>query len=72
MKERFIYIDIFRGLCMFVVIYSHILLFSIGYPQTSLLTDFLRGFFLNSFFLSQVSFLIKKQIGISQTLKDLL
>lgn len=50
MKERFIYIDIFRGLCMFVVIYSHILLFSIGYPQTSLLTDFLRGFFLNSFF----------------------
>jgi len=25
MKERFIYIDIFRGLCMFVVIYSHIL-----------------------------------------------
>ena len=50
MKERFIYIDIFRGLCMFIVIYSHILLFSIGYSQTSLLTDFFRGFFLNSFF----------------------
>lgn len=50
MKERFTYIDIFRGLCMFIVIYSHILLFSIGYPQTSLLTDFFRGFFLNSFF----------------------
>lgn len=50
MKERLVYIDIFRGLCMFVVVYSHILLFSIGYEQTSILTNFLRGFFLNSFF----------------------
>ena len=35
---------------MFVVVYSHILFFSIGYEHTSMLTDFLRGFFLNSFF----------------------
>ena len=26
MKERFIYIDIFRGLCMFVVIFYYFLL----------------------------------------------
>lgn len=50
MKERFDYIDIFRGICMFTVIYSHILLFCIGYKETSLLTNFLRGFYLNSFF----------------------
>lgn len=50
MIERFIHIDILRGLCMFSVIYSHILLFCIGYTETSLLTDFLRGFYLNTFF----------------------
>lgn len=50
MKERYAYIDICRGLCMLIVIYSHLLLFSLGYPHCSLLTDFLRGFFLNSFF----------------------
>lgn len=32
------------------LLYSHILLFCIGYTETSLLTDFLRGFYLNTFF----------------------
>lgn len=50
MKERFIHVDILRGICMFTVIYSHILLFCIGYEETSLLTIFLRSFYLNSFF----------------------
>lgn len=50
MKERLLYIDVLRGIAILIVIYSHILLFCVGYSETSALTNFLRLYFLNGFF----------------------
>lgn len=50
MKQRVAYIDVFRGLVMLIVVYSHLLLFSVGYEEKSNLTVFFRDFYLMSFF----------------------
>lgn len=50
MNNRLLHIDIYRAVCIIVVIYSHILLFSIGYKEESFITIFMRTFFLNAFF----------------------
>lgn len=50
MKQRLLYIDVLRGIAILIVIYSHILLFCVGYSETSALTNLLRLYFLNGFF----------------------
>lgn len=50
MKERLLYIDVLRGIAILTVVYSHILLFCVGYSETSFMTDLLRKYFLNAFF----------------------
>lgn len=50
MKQRVVYIDVFRGSVMLIVVYSHLLIFSVGYKETSNLTNFFRDFYLMSFF----------------------
>lgn len=50
MNNRLLHIDIYRAICIIVVIYSHLLLFSIGYKEESFITIFIRTFFLNAFF----------------------
>ena len=50
MKERLLYIDVLRGIAILTVVYSHILLFCVGYSETSFVTDLLRKYFLNGFF----------------------
>lgn len=50
MKERLVYIDVLRGLAMFTVVYSHILLFCLDpYPE-SWFISFLRISFVHTFF----------------------
>lgn len=60
MKGRLIYIDVLRGLCIFVVVYSHLLLFCTEKYATSTLIDFLRSFFLGEFFFIS-GFVVYKQ-----------
>lgn len=50
MKQRLLYIDVLRGIAILTVVYSHILLFCVGYSETSSMTDLLRKYFLNAFF----------------------
>lgn len=51
MKQRLIYIDVIRGLCIFVVIYTHVIGFGMvdAYPKT-FIHGFLTSFFLIMFF----------------------
>lgn len=51
MKQRLIYIDVLRGLCIFVVIYTHVIGFGMAnaYPKT-VIHDFLTSFFLIMFY----------------------
>lgn len=51
MKKRLVYIDVIRGICIFVVIYTHIAGFCMtkGYPKTGL-HQFLTSFFLIMFY----------------------
>ena len=51
MKQRLIYIDVIRGLCIFVVIYTHVIGFGMedAYPRT-FIHDFLTSFFLIMFY----------------------
>lgn len=51
MKQRLIYIDVIRGLCIFVVIYTHVIGFGMAdaYPKT-IIHEFLTSFFLIMFF----------------------
>ena len=50
-KQRLIYIDVIRGLCIFVVIYTHVIGFGMAdaYPKT-IIHEFLTSFFLIMFF----------------------
>lgn len=50
MNNRILYIDIFRGLAIFTVVYSHILLFCTDQYNNSAIIIFLRNFFLYGFF----------------------
>lgn len=50
MNNRLLHIDIYRAICIIVVIYSHLLLFSVGYKEEAFITIFMRAFFLNAFF----------------------
>lgn len=52
MKQRLVYIDVIRGLCIFVVVYTHVAEFCTGgmyYPKTSV-HQFLTSFFLTMFY----------------------
>ena len=51
MKQRLIYIDVLRGLCICVVIYTHVIGFGMAdaYPRT-FIHDFLTSFFLIMFY----------------------
>lgn len=50
MKQRLVYIDVIRGLCIFVVVYTHVVGFGMhnAYPKTSI-HEFLTSFFLVMF-----------------------
>ena len=50
MKQRLLYIDVLRGIAILIVIYSHILLFCVGYTETSALTNLQRLYYLNGVF----------------------
>lgn len=70
MKERIVYIDVLRGIAMFAVVYSHILLFCLQpYPE-SIFVSFLRKYMLSGFFFVS-GYMTYKQINwnISVTLK---
>lgn len=51
MKQRLVYIDVIRGLCIFVVVYTHVVGFGMhnAYPKTSI-HEFLTSFFLIMFY----------------------
>ena len=72
MKQRFLYIDVLRGIAILIVIYSHILLFCVGYSETSALTNLLRLYFLNAFFFLSGFMAYKAPIfNLSQIIRNL-
>lgn len=50
MGKRIEYIDGMRGLCMWIVVYSHVALWCVGEYAPSCLLNFMRVFFLSGFF----------------------
>lgn len=66
MKQRLLYIDVLRGIAILTVVYSHILLFCVGYSETSSMTDLLRKYFLNAFFFLS-GFMVYKVPTLNQT-----
>lgn len=50
MKERLTYIDLFRGLCIFAVVYGHVINFCTTSQYHSIVYNFLTSFFLVGFF----------------------
>lgn len=51
MKQRFLHIDVLRGVCIFTVVYTHVIGFGMAdaYPKTSIHV-FLTSFFLIMFY----------------------